>query len=312
MSTTTYSTHGSTKGSFPRAIASIEWRTVAIAVACYGAVAAVIVVWDSYPAWLLIPVATYFIALHGSFTHETIHGHPTPWHGLNELLAGIPLSVWIPYRRYRKTHIDHHRCPDLTCPVDDPESYFVTSDSWQRMGPLRRAFHWVNQTILGRLSIGTVVMVLHFWSKDVKALASDSTVRQAWLLHAAAMLVLFGFITRFGTISGWEYFLFCAMPATAVTNLRTFLEHRPGATNDERCAIVESNRLMGLLFLNNNLHVVHHDRPDVPWYRLPAMFARDRDAIIARNGGFRYPSYLSIIRRYFVTPKCHPVHPDHM
>ena len=33
--------------------------------------------------------------------------------------------------------------------------------------------------------------------------------------------------------------------------------------------IIERGGPFALLFLNNNLHAVHHDRPSVPWYRIP-------------------------------------------
>ena len=55
--------------------------------------------------------------------------------------------------------------------------------------------------------------------------------------------------------------------------------------------IIEDRGPLALLFLNNNLHAVHHAHPRLPWYRLPGEYARRRDEFLRRNGGYRYGSY---------------------
>ena len=42
------------------------------------------------------------ITLHSSLQHEIVHGHPTRWLGVNRLLAMLPLSLWLPFERYRR------------------------------------------------------------------------------------------------------------------------------------------------------------------------------------------------------------------
>ena len=61
-------------------------------------------------------------------------------------------------------------------------------------------------------------------------------------------------------------FVYCG---TALSRLRSYAEHRFADNHEERTAIVERSPLFGLLFLYNNLHVLHHRVPGLPWYMLP-------------------------------------------
>ena len=94
-----------------------------------------------------------------------------------------------------------------------------------------------------------------------------------------------------------------AYGAVSFLMLRTYLEHQAAEETEARTVIVERGGPFALLFLNNNLHAVHHERPSVPWYRLPAIFRAERRRYLGRTGDYRYPSYWDVIRRYFFTPK---------
>jgi fatty acid desaturase len=58
-----------------------------------------------------------------------------------------------------------------------------------------------------------------------------------------------------------------------------------------------------LLFLNNNLHAVHHERPSVPWYKMRSIYRAERERLLRREGDYRHRSYWEIMRRYFFHPK---------
>jgi fatty acid desaturase len=62
-----------------------------------------------------------------------------------------------------------------------------------------------------------------------------------------------------------------------------------------------------LLYLNNNYHVVHHAYPQLPWYQIPALYAAEREAFHASNGGFVLPGYLHLVRHFAWKPVDHPV-----
>jgi fatty acid desaturase len=64
-----------------------------------------------------------------------------------------------------------------------------------------------------------------------------------------------------------------------------------------------------VLYLNNNYHAVHHDRPDLPWHAVRREYLAHREHVLARNAGFVVPGYLWLLRRYALTPVDSPIHP---
>ena len=107
----------------------------------------------------------------------------------------------------------------------------------------------------------------------------------------------------------WWAYLLAAWIGHALLKIRTFLEHRAHESARARTVIVEDCGPLALLFLNNNLHVVHHMHPNVPWYRLPAIYAANRDHYQRRNDGYVYRSYLDIFRSYLFRAKDPVPHP---
>ena len=65
------------------------------------------------------------------------------------------------------------------------------------------------------------------------------------------------------------YILLMAYPSISLSQLRSFAEHRSHADPKLRTNVVETGRFFSLLFLNNNLHIAHHAKPGMAWYRLP-------------------------------------------
>ena len=73
--------------------------------------------------------------------------------------------------------------------------------------------------------------------------------------------------------------------------------------------IIEDRGPLAFLFLNNNLHVVHHMHPRTPWYRLPQLYFSNREKYLTRNEGYRYDSYAQIFRRHLLRAKDPVPHP---
>ncbi len=99
------------------------------------------------------------------------------------------------------------------------------------------------------------------------------------------------------------------LPGASLTLVRSFAEHKAAGTPLERTALVESGAPMSLLFLNNNLHYAHHERPDLPWHRLPAYYRANRARLLRENGGLLYRGYREILRRFWLRPVDTPAHP---
>ena len=261
------------------------------------------------PWWLLLPLGGYLVGLHGSLQHEAVHGHPTPWRAVNEALVFPSLWLWMPYRRYRALHIRHHATPHLTDPIDDPESYYLTAEDWQRKGAIGRALLRVHNTVTGRLLLGPIFAALSYWRSDLAlALNGERGLARPWLLHLiGAALVLVWTLVVCG-LPLIDYILLFAYPGMSLTLLRSFLEHQAHREAGQRTVIVEAGPVFSFLFLNNNLHALHHAAPDMPWYDLPGAFKRHRAQLLAANGGYRYSGYGEIIARYLFRPKETPAH----
>lgn len=263
------------------------------------------------PWWVLLPLGAYLVGLHGSLQHEAVHGHPTPSRLVNTLLVIPPLGLWMPYVIYRDTHLEHHRTSDLTLPDKDPESFYIPADRWNRMGKAAQTLLELNNTLLGRLTIGPLITMTVFWFREARRIEQgDHQYVGVWLGHAVTVVALLWWIIAVCEMPLWQYLVFFAWPGLSLTLLRSFLEHRPAAAPDERTAIVEGTPLTRLLFLNNNYHTLHHEQPAIAWYNLRKIYHSERDRILTKNGGYFFRDYGEIARRFLFKPKDHPIYPD--
>jgi fatty acid desaturase len=289
---------------------TVEWPTIALAAFIYAGWGLLTFFHAAIPLWLLIPLGAWFCAWQTSLQHEIIHGHPTRNRALNRLIGCVPLLLWLPYDSYRISHLIHHRDERLTDPLDDPESHYWTPDQWAKLSLAHRLIIRANATFLGRVTIGPAWSIYRFLLLEFSALlAGDRMHRRIWtdhVLHLAVVLVWLVYVCGMNPLF---YFAAFAYPATSLMLVRSFAEHRADDEVDERTAIVENTPLMGLLFLYNNLHVVHHEQPMMPWYEIPGWYRANRERLIRENGGLVYSGYFDIARRYLVKAHDTPVHP---
>jgi fatty acid desaturase len=73
--------------------------------------------------------------------------------------------------------------------------------------------------------------------------------------------------------------------------------------------IIDDNGPLAFLFLNNNLHAVHHMHPMVAWYNLPQLYRQNAQSYDSFNEGYNYPSYANVFARFFVNAKDPVPHP---
>lgn len=285
-----------------------EWPTWLALAACYLAWAGSIALYHLIGLWAFVPLAVV-TAFHSSLQHEILHGHPTRNARLNEALVWLPLGLYIPFRRFRDLHLRHHNDARLTDPYDDPESFYYDEGDFTSLGPVMRALLTFNATFAGRLLIGPALSLYGFGRTELRAVvAGDPAVRNAWAHHSAGLATLLTAIWWAG-VPIWLYALFAAYPAMSLLMVRTFIEHRAHEDPRKRSAVVESGPLFSLLFLNNNLHRVHHAKPTVPWYRLPTLYRAERERFLEENGGYLIRGYTEVVRRWLLSPREPVVHP---
>lgn len=288
---------------------AIEWPTVFLIIACYAAWAgAAIFLWPSYPIIALI-VLGVLLAMQSSLMHEAAHGHPTRTGWVNELLVGLPIGLVYPFRRFKALHLRHHADERLTDPFDDPESYYRALWHHEEFPPALKAVLKFNNTMVGRFLIGPPLATAGFLATEAQLVAEgDQAVRKAWLLHAIGLVIVLPLV-QFGLgIPLWLYILVPVWLGQSIISVRTFAEHQWSERPDGRTIIIERSPL-AFLFLNNNLHLVHHKSPTVAWYKLPKLFRDKRAEWVAMNNGYVFPGYFALLREYAFKAKEPVVHP---
>jgi len=287
----------------------VEWPTLVLVAGCYG-LYALGTVWAAQ-LWLPLGMALTIVALalHSSLSHEVLHGHPFQNKVLNAALVFPAIGLFVPYLRFKDTHLDHHLDSKLTDPYDDPESNYLYAEDWQSLPKWRQAVLLFNNTLVGRLLVGPLVGQVCFMVSDWRAiLGGDRRVLAGWLWHVPAVMSVVWWMHAFGSMPIWAY-LICAYAALSILKIRTFLEHQAHERARGRTVIIEDRGPLAWVFLNNNLHVVHHMHPKMPWYRLPELFRSNRERYLSRNDGYYFASYGEVFRQFFWRRKDPVAHP---
>ncbi len=295
----------------PPARRGVEWPSVALCLGVYGGFLLLTLFHARLPWPVTTALGAPLLALQGSMQHEFIHGHPTRWRRLNRALAGVPLSLWLPFESYRMTHLVHHRDESLTDPFDDPESQYWTAEAWARLGPVGRAALLFHTTLFGRLLFGPAIVVARYLAAEARAVWRGGVARRIWAWHVVTTAAVLAWVVVVCGMDPLFYVLGLVYPSTSILLLRSFAEHRAAEGVAERTAIVENAPVLGFLFLFNNLHAAHHERPLVPWYALPRWYRANRARLIAENGALVYDGYGAVARRFLFVPHDAPVHPAH-
>lgn len=280
----------------------VEWPTLGLILMCYAGWVATL--W-TLPNAFAIPLLGIIIALHASLQHEVIHGHPFRQQWLNDALIWPPLTLIVPYARFKATHLAHHTDATLTDPYDDPETNFLAPDVWERLPRMIQSILTLNNTLFGRLIIGPAIGMIFFLLSEWRT--RYGAVTRGWLLHIPALIITLAVIGA-SPMPVWAYFI-AAYLAMSLLKLRTFLEHQAHERASGRSVIIEDRGPFAFLFLNNNLHVVHHMHPSVPWYDLPSLYRSRKDHYQRRNDGYIYRSYNEVFARYLWQRKDPVAHP---
>ncbi|MDO8881924.1 MAG: fatty acid desaturase [Pseudotabrizicola sp.] len=290
-----------------RSRAAVEWPTLSVLIVTYGLWAFGTTTLYTLSPVLAVIVTALAITQYSSLQHEALHGHPfqTPW--LNEALVFPALFPTVPYGRFRATHLAHHHDPILTDPYDDPESNYLDPVVWARQPRWMQHVLSANNTLLGRMVIGPLIGTIFWLRSEARLLRHDRAVQRDWLLHLGGLALLVLWLAY--APMGWVGYLIAFYIAAGLLKIRTYLEHRAHEAARARTVVVEDRGPLALLFLNNNLHVVHHMHPQVAWYRLPALYAANRDHYLRRNDGYAYRSYAQIFARHFFRAKDPVPHP---
>lgn len=280
-------------GSFPSlSKRAIEWPTWLLIAAIYGSWFGLIAQQRALNPLLVNVALTLVVAWFMSLQHELLHGHPTRSQRFNRWLGLAPLAVWYPYDIYRQSHLAHHQETQLTYPGIDPESNYLAPAEFDHLPRWLQPPQTALRTAPGRVLLGPAFAVIGTWREVYRQIKQrDYTHLRIWLAHIGMLVVMLWALDYWFGFSPIRYLLAVAYPALGLAMLRSFYEHRPAAIPAHRVVINEAGWFWRLLYLNNNFHLVHHEAPQLAWYRIPAAYRADRAGFLARNGGFLLPGY---------------------
>lgn len=290
---------------------AVDWPTIAVAAGVYIAFGLLTWFHNNLPWWLVLPVGGYIVALHGSLQHEAVHGYPFRRRLWNSAVVFPSLWLWLPYAQYRWSHLIHHRNEQLTLPMDDPESNYLTSESWQQMGSLHRLYRRVLTTCAGRMLLGPPYYIGRAWLELFRRLRTgDWRYVRRWVFHIPAAAIVLIWVVAVCHIPFWQYVLLYVWPGLSLTLLRSYLEHQARPAVGHRTVVIDSGLLMSFLYLNNNLHALHHLEPAAPWHQRRRRFREISEDVLRWNGGYRYGGYGEVLARYLLQSKEPVLHPS--
>jgi fatty acid desaturase len=286
--------------SIPSVLRRAHGATWLVAAAIYGGWFSLTFAHARIPLPLLVVLGGVTLAWHGSLQHETIHGHPAGPRWVGWALGVAPLSLWLPYTVYRDTHRLHHATPHLTDPAHDPESPPCVTARATRVG---RQLAASQQTALGRLVLGPPLTIASFLATELSALVRGVRGRRrAWAVHALLVAIVLVWLLAVAHMPIGKYLLAFVYPGASLTLLRSFAEHRVARAHQKRTCVVEAGPFFALLYLNNNLHAVHHETPHAPWFELPGLWKRRRAAFATATPDLVVPGYVRLVHRYALRP----------
>jgi len=199
------------------------------------------------------------------------------------MLGAPPLSLWLPYSVYRDTHRQHHATRHLTDPAHDPEAASPELDRWG---------------VFGRLLLGPPLTIGKFLGRELgSAFIHDSSRRHAWMVHLLSVAPVIAWLVVIADFPLWKYLLAFVYPGTSLTLLRSLAEHRRDVAPERRTTVIEAGLFFRLLFLNNNLHAVHHANPRAAWFELPALWARERESFASQRRDLIHAGYRDVLRK---------------
>jgi fatty acid desaturase len=293
----------------PRQTRTLEWPTLGLFAITYILYGVLTVYAALLPSFFVVFLLAITIALHSSLQHEALHMLEPRWPVFGYLIAAPALGLAIPYDRFRDLHLAHHVNEVLTDPYDDPETNYLTVETWTALSPITQIILRFNNTFLGRILVGPLVGQVYFFASEIGAIrAGDMDARHGWLRFIPAVICVIFWLFYCTTISATSYLIACYL-GLSILKVRTYIEHRAHEIAQGRSVIVEDRGPLAFLFLNNNFHAVHHAHPNIPWYNLPAAFRAHRARFLVQNNDYYFKNYWAVMRMYLCAEKDSVAHP---
>lgn len=287
------------------------WLTVCSLTAVFFQLVAVPAFWlpeAPVSASIIVILLSLVTPICRALLHEAIHGRllkPRSW---NDLLGRtLAISSGIAFDAIRFGHLAHHRFPRHALDRAD-----IIEPGANRILAVAKFYGGILGGIYLREVLWTAILLfprnmIEFLTDH--ALKNDETMS---VLQGAVRRNLDRRLARcrtdllcVATLYGASFYLYghwwpilligIATRALIISLQDNVAHYGTPAEIGAEAHNSRASRCLGLLILNQHLHGVHHDRPEVPWNQLPQTFEADRK--------YYAGSYFRLLMRQFYGPR---------
>ena len=251
------------------ALPAVQWSTVGLGIA------------RLLPIWACVPVIAWASFAHYTLVHEAVHGNLTPGHSklrwLNPVVGWIgAIGLTFPWPLMNRSHLLHH-----THTNTDQDPDIVVKGSLGQLLVKWLVNDWV-------LSLIPLIVFKYLAPADYRKVTAPLTGSEATQISAFQVAVL-GVLALFcatGHALDW-FWLIYAPPRLGSLWLTIFFQWLPHHPLD-RTERYRNTRISlwpgaGALTMQQNLHLMHHLWPSVPFYNYGRLYRRLRPTLVAKG-----------------------------
>ncbi len=261
---------------------AVAWPTLALALILPPSTIglALLGLYDVVPAWACTLPLGLMAYAHYTLVHEAIHGNivarPKSLAWINTLIGWIgAFGLGAGWHVLQRTHLLHH---SHTNTEKDPDIYVKGSFG-------RLTLTWLRGTLTGLVPIAAARFVFR---SGYARLRGVFTERELWLssIYPAVTLVLLAIAIPTGHVLDWLLLWFIPRRIAGFLLMVFFqwLPHFPFDRTD-RYGNTRISLWPGgdVLLLQQNLHLMHHLWPSVPFYNYRALFTRLKPVLMSEG-----------------------------
>ena len=257
-------------------VPSLAWGTLALAAAIiFGYLITITgTLSGQIPYWTATCICG--ILCFASFTvmHEAGHGSIVkigsrlkPMESLLGWMFSVPLLL-TPYRMFQKIHDRHHA---FTNDPDRDPDHFIFGEKWYQVA-LSMVFMPFQYHLL--------ILTRYRHMAIFRATFSSTALYFAFIFASLYALSKVGY--------GTEIIYFVLLPTVIAVFLLVMLfdyvPHHPHKSQDPfQNTRIYPSRLLNIVLLGQNYHLIHHLYPRVPWYKYKEVFARTKPYLEERG-----------------------------
>jgi beta-carotene hydroxylase len=196
--------------------------------------------------WLCFTVNTIALHIAGTVIHDACHQSAHRNRVINAILGHVSaLMLVFAFPVFTRVHLQHHA--HVNDPENDPDHYVSTGGPLWLL-PVRFLYHEV------------FFFQRQLWRKNELLEWFLSRLFVAVIFYISVQYHFLGYVLNF-------WFIPSAVVGLALGLFFDYLPHRPHQERDRwKNARVYPNRILNLLIMGQNYHLIHHLWPSIPWY----------------------------------------------